>query len=145
MYDHGYRWPGRDTDVLRHAGVVKQLPFLSKSWGGPVPGKHGVEYTAVETVMPSPIAPQWACTMARRLMEDQALITKLGCGHKSKRVGTRGARRRVAEGLPADYILVIPIQLRAKIIRAAASSAMTQAMFEDDGLEAAIILIRDLM
>lgn len=145
MHENDYTWPGRDTALLTHAGVIKQVQTYYW-WTEREKDKDGVPTLHYrDGLCMTPAAPRWAVRMARRLMEDQAMIQRLGCGRKQKRKGTRGRRQRVAEGLPAGHILVVPMELRIKIIRAAASSVMTQTMFDDDGMETAIILVRDLM
>ncbi len=149
LIEHDYSYPGRDEAVLRLAGLIKHQPvqawiteYLDRS--KLKPGEpYWIQHEMVEFV---PTAPKWAIKMARQLVEDQAMIQRLKIGNRQKRVGTQGARKRQAEGLSPDYVMMIPIEKRAQIIRAAATNPLVNTMITDEqgGLETAIIIARDM-
>jgi hypothetical protein len=147
LIENEYAYPGRDEAVLRMAGLTKQVP--TQNWymeiipATAVSRRNTIYHVAVEYVS---AAPKWAIKMARQLVEDQSMIQRLKIGRKQKRSGTRGSRIRQHEGLAPGYILMIPIEVRAQILQAAASNPLVHAMVTDEqgGLETAIIVARDM-
>jgi hypothetical protein len=148
-YDHEWRPAGRDRRVLELAGVTKELPV-----GRPFywvwttdPETKKTTYVWQEAIVYETCAPNWAIEMARKLMDDQAMVERFGIFRREKRNPGEWQRRKMAKaGLAIDphRKMVIPVQMRAKIIRVAAQSAITREMFDDD-LDAALTIIRDAL
>lgn len=156
LTEHEYSYPGRDEAVLRMAGLIKMVPHHSwysvlvedfkevqkRNRVERVPFRRWEHQATSEYIS---AAPEWAIKMARQLVEDQSMIQRLKIGRKQKRSGTRSSRIRQREGLAPGYILMIPIEVRAQILQAAASNPLVHAMVTDEqgGLETAIIIARD--
>jgi len=145
---------GTAAAVLERAGVTKAMPFYTYTWEE-TRDAHGkrIGHTKEYLVEYYPVAPTWAVTLARRLMREDEIIRKV-FGNKvklEKRVGLMAARKasrhgqgRVVSTKERDDVVeraVIPISLRAKIIRSA-TNAMTRELLEDD-LLAALTIIKD--
>jgi hypothetical protein len=80
------------------------------------------------------VVPKWARQLAYRLTSDQDFIKKVG-----------GSRRKVRTSESLIYFRYeLPIEMRARVIRAAAANAMSREFMEDD-LEAALILLKDAL
>ena len=149
LIEKEYAYPGRDETVLRMAGLVKQVPIqdwymeIISGSGHPKGGRQVIYHDMANYV---PTAPNWAIKMARQLVEDQAMIQRLKIGRRQKRSGTKARRVRENAGLIPEYILMIPIEIRAQILSSAASNSIVHAMVTDEqgGLETAIIIARDM-
>lgn len=152
MYDRDYRMGGRDSRVLELAGVAKYIPV-----GRPFYWQHNEtvdqdtgevrsSYTPVDVADFVPVAPQWAITLARRLMDDQELVSRFGRFKLEDRKLTLLEQKKMKDLGVAEKgkKMVIPIELRAKIIRVAAQSAMTREFAADD-LDVVLAIIRDTL
>lgn len=153
MLENDERQAGKDTRVLERAAVTRRAPIFFWYMREVEPAELDDEgqivtyakYAQTELVQFQAVAPRWAINLARRLMDDQALVEKFGRFNVEKREpNTRSYRARQAVGRGEDPSRkkVIPIELRARIISIAAQSAMTRELFDDD-LDAALTLIRD--
>jgi len=142
MLERGERPCGKDTRVLELAGVVHREPMFYWYMERYVEDDRNY-YRQVECVRYVAVAPLWTITLARRLMDDQPLVEKFGRYQVEDRIAQPDHWRRKGNA-PDGKKKVIPILVRARIIGSAAKSAMSQALFEDD-LEAALIMIRDVL
>lgn len=145
LYDNEWRLAGRDAAVLELAGVTKQLPAGRPFYWERVadPNSDRSLFEQREIVHFATAAPQWAITLARKLMDDQALVKRFGRFRLEDRQFTRSeAQQQAALGVPKGKKMVIPMEMRAKIIRIAADNAMTREFAADD-LDAVLTIIRD--
>jgi hypothetical protein len=164
MAERDYKSPGRDAAVLDRAGLLRYMPFCSyiwvenpdfvelmrrqrvpkHSWPGSTRavGSKQFVWRWVKQYLLSfePVAPRWAVELARRLMDDQQLVSRLGGAKVEERSGRKWARlQSKQDATPNGLKLVLSVEVRAKILQTASSSSMARELFEDDPLAASII------
>jgi hypothetical protein len=158
MYENGYNTPGQDQRVLDLAGLLRFVPFgyyydeqhpLWVEWSirredvdidDPGPCPKVPRWIRCWFISFEPIAPTWSIWLARKLMDDQVLVSKLGGAKTEERTGNKWARIQKSLGVtPNGLKLVLDVQERARILRRAASSDLASEMFQDDPLAAALI------
>ena len=117
MLDRDERHAGKDTRVLELAGVTRRVPLFYWYHVRHVDtaNNNRVSYTQVELVKYTAVAQVWAIKLARRLMDDQALVEKFGRYQIEKRVALPESYRRKGN-TPDGQKKVIPIKVRARII-----------------------------
>lgn len=154
MYENDWKDAGRDRAVLELAGVTRILPVGRPYIWVRMPHPDGaIDQRTKEVAMVWKqelltnfvhVAPKWAVELARKLMDDQALVLRFGKFKLEKR--TMGTRRQLAAhqaGIKEKNMkAVIPLELRAKIVRIAAQNAMTRE-FAGDDLDVVLTIIRD--
>jgi hypothetical protein len=143
MHENEYSLASRsDVRVLELAEIGTVRPFVSWFWRKEtVKGK--IVHVKEDYTDYTPVFPSWSVKLARRLMTDQGMVTKIGIGKRGERKMTgRRLREAQALGLPEDSIMILPIKFRAKVLRACAASVLTREFAEDD-LEAILVMLRD--
>lgn len=92
------------------------------------------------------VTPVWAYEMADRLTKDKELARRLGYTQKRRKIPKLLLTFRNGGDMweNVDLDKVVPMELRVKIMRAAANSEFAREVILDDS-ESAAILIRDLL
>jgi hypothetical protein len=125
------------------AGVIERAPVCVMTWAqfDREPDEETGEVQQgwrldemVEFVM---VCPRWAKQLAKKLTRDHDLGRRLGYVQtKQLKVRQKGKPQWEA----CSKAKTLPIEVRARIIRAAAASEMSRTLIEDDPEAAALIL-----
>lgn len=151
---------GNYRGVLELAGVIKRAPIF-RYWIDPVygePDQFGevkfIGWVRVEISSFEPVCPSWAYDLAKRLTKDKALARRLGYVQRRQLMYLKApgmVEKRKPFGRSAivpdqkvwqdvDIDKVMPVEVRARIIRAAANNGLVREMISDDPEAAALIL-----
>lgn len=152
MRENDWTVAGRDSVILDLAGVTKQAPAGRPFYWDrneevdPETGEVKTSYVQAEIAYFVTVAPKWATTLARKLMDDQELIKRFGRFRLEKRsLHTMEQKNLHALGVKEKgKKMVIPLELRAKIVRIASQSGMTREFAADD-LDVVLTIIRDTL
>lgn len=154
MKEAGEVFAGNMAGVLVAAGLVRRLPWGSWYWID-----HGKDrerdkrYEKVLCTSFEPATPGWAYDLARRLSRDKGLARALGFTQKRRLVKTYMPRTRSKGGVTihdkvvikkewtaVDLDKVLPLHVRAQILRVAAANPVARELIADDPHAAGIII-----
>jgi hypothetical protein len=164
MREREYALAGRDARVLELAGLVRWMPagrpyvWLLEELVDEETGEVKFRHVWNEAAIWEPVAPKWSVELARQLMDNQLVIEAFGVYKLEARDAStyrvqrdslvvkqkRATGKHAGKTLNQAYKRVIDIGLRARILKTAAQSGITQELFADD-IGAAMTLIKSML